>query len=207
VDVDRGQLVYPSLEDVPFIVYLHEISPVGGWAPGGRDGRRLERLAEVGQWLTSRGQSHPGLRPLANLRFEVSRLLPAVFCEPDVATTPRALKGKLLTHAGHEFGPRNPGSVVGAGLLMRVTAVPRGVTVAPVPAGRGLAPLATESRSNAKGGRAQYLSKCSRLRKELGMSRSRSVIRTLASTENPLFSQASMSATAVGRSASMPRNR
>jgi NADH:ubiquinone oxidoreductase subunit D len=44
----------------------------------------------------------------------------------------------------------------------------------------------TESRSSAKGGRAQYRSKCSRLWKQLGTSRSRSVIRPLASTENPL---------------------
>ena len=80
---------------------------------------------------------------------------------------------------------------------MRVTAAPRGVTVARIPAGTGVAPLANvpdrqrrdsppelvvgckhpvipvpvlprrrdeiESRSRAKGGRAQYRSKCSRL--------------------------------------------
>jgi hypothetical protein len=55
---------------------LHEFAPVGGRAAGGRDGRRLQRLAEVCENLTSRGRSHPGLLPLANLRFEVSRLLP-----------------------------------------------------------------------------------------------------------------------------------
>ena len=36
------------------------------------------------------GRRHPGLLPLANLRFEVIRLLPAVCDESDVATTPRA---------------------------------------------------------------------------------------------------------------------
>ena len=53
---------------------LHELTPVGGRAPGRRDGRRLERLAKMREGLTSRGRSHPGLLPLANLRFEVSRL-------------------------------------------------------------------------------------------------------------------------------------
>jgi hypothetical protein len=62
----------------------------------------------------------------------------------------------------------------------------------------------TDSRSSANGGRAQYRSRCSRLRKYLGTSRSRSVIRTLASIENPLFAQPSMSAAAAasGRRAS-----
>jgi hypothetical protein len=50
---------------------------------------RIERFAEVRQGLTSRGRSHPGLLPLANLRFEVSRLLPAGSSEADVATTPK----------------------------------------------------------------------------------------------------------------------
>jgi hypothetical protein len=89
VDVDHGQLVYPSLKDCPLKVDLHEFSPVGGWPAGGRHGRRLERFAQVCQGLTSRGRSHPGLLPLANLRFEVSRLLPAVSSEPDVAAAPK----------------------------------------------------------------------------------------------------------------------
>ena len=62
--------------------------------------------------------------------------------QPDVATTPRALQRKLLPHAGHEFGPRDPGGVVRAGVLSRVTAGSRGVTIAPMSAGRSLAPLA-----------------------------------------------------------------
>ena len=87
---------------------LNELAPVDRRATGRRDGRTLERLAEVCEGLTSRARSHPGLLPLANLRFEVSRLLPAVFSEPDVATTPRALERRLLPHPGHEFRPRNP---------------------------------------------------------------------------------------------------
>ena len=39
VDVDHGQLVYRSLKDVPVIVRLHELTPVGGRAMGGADGR------------------------------------------------------------------------------------------------------------------------------------------------------------------------
>ena len=78
------------LKDCPVESGLHELSPVGWRTTGGRDGRRLERFVEVCQGLTSRGRSHPGLLPLANLRFEVSRLLPAVSSQPDVATT---LKG------------------------------------------------------------------------------------------------------------------
>jgi hypothetical protein len=58
------------------------------------------------QGLTSRGLSHPGLRSLANLSLRVSRLLPAVYCKSDVATTPRARKRKLLPHPGHEGGPQ-----------------------------------------------------------------------------------------------------
>jgi hypothetical protein len=87
---------------------LHELAPVGGRAPGRRDGRWLKRFAEVCEGLTSRGRSHPGLLPLANLRFEVSRLLPAVFSEPDVAAAVRALERKLLPHPRHQFRPRNP---------------------------------------------------------------------------------------------------
>ena len=46
--------------------------------------------------LTSRGRSHPGLLPLANFRFDVSRLLPAISSQSDVAAARRALQGKLL---------------------------------------------------------------------------------------------------------------
>ena len=104
MDVDHGQLVYPSLKDCPVVMALHELSPVGRRATGGREGRWFEWFAEVCQGLISRGRSHPGLLPLANLRFEVSRLLPAVSSAPDVATTPRALQRKLLAHPSHEFG-------------------------------------------------------------------------------------------------------
>ena len=121
----------------PVVMDLHELSPVNRRATGGRDGRRFERFAEVCENLTSRGRSHPGLRPRANLRFEVSRLLPAVFSEPDVAAAPRALERKLLPHPGHQLGPGNPRRVVRAGLVIRirVAASFRGMTVDPMPAG------------------------------------------------------------------------
>ena len=108
VDVDHGQLVYPSLKDCPVVMDLHELSPVGRRATGGREGRWFEWFAEVCQGLTSRGRSHPGLLPLANLRFEVSRLLPAVSSEPDVAAAGGARKWKLLPHPSHQLGPGNP---------------------------------------------------------------------------------------------------
>jgi hypothetical protein len=130
------------LNRVAFVMGLDELGPFGGRAAGGRDGRRLERFAEVCKGMTSRGRSHPGLRPLANLRFEVRRLLPAVFSEPDVAAAPRALQWKLLAHPRHQFRPRNPRRVVRAGLLIRVTAASRGVVVARMPARLGNALLA-----------------------------------------------------------------
>jgi hypothetical protein len=122
--------------------------------------------------------------------------------QPDVAAAVRALERKLLPQPRHEFRPGNPGCVVRAGLLLRITTAFRTVTVTPMPAGRGISPLAdvpdrqrrdgraqrvvrrkhpvitmpvlprmrairssgpriTESRSSAKGGRAQYRSRCS----------------------------------------------
>jgi len=121
---------------------LHELAPVSGRATGGRHRWRFERFTEVCQGLTSRGRSHPGLLPLANLRFDVSRLLPAVSSEPDVTATRWARKRKLLPHPGHQFRPGNSGCVVRTGFLIRVAAASRAVTVAPMPAGRGVAALA-----------------------------------------------------------------
>ena len=46
--------------------------------------------------------------------------------QPDVAATRRARKRKLLTHPRHQYGPGNPGCVVGAGLFMSVGAAFRG---------------------------------------------------------------------------------
>ena len=138
---------------------LHDLAPVSGRATSGRDGRRLEWFAEMCENLTSRGRSHPGLRPLANLRFEVSRLLPAVCSEPDVTTAVRALERKLLPHPGHEFRPRNPRRVVRAGLLfrLRVTAACGAMTVAPMPAGRGLALLANVADGQRRDGPPQLV--------------------------------------------------
>ena len=85
-DVDHGQFVGRRLKDCPVVVDLHELSPVGGWPAGGRHGRRLERFAEVCQDLPNR----PWLDDERD--------------QPDVATTPRARKRKLLAHPSHEFG-------------------------------------------------------------------------------------------------------
>jgi hypothetical protein len=73
---------------------LHELSPVGRRATGRRDGRRLERFAEMCQDLPDR------------LRIGDEG------DESDVATTPRARNRKLLAHPSHEFGPSDPGGVV-----------------------------------------------------------------------------------------------
>ena len=113
---------------------VHEFAPVGGRATSGRDRRRFERPTQVREDLTLRGRSHPGLLPLANLRFDVSRLLPAVCAVAVMKAISRAMS---FAHAIRDVS-------------------------------------------------------CER-----GTSRSISVIRTLASTENPLFSQTSMSAAAA----------
>ena len=96
------------LKDCPVVIGLHELSPVDRRATGGRAGRWFERFAKMCQGLTLRGRRHPGLRPLANLRFEVSRLLPAVFSKLDVAAAGGARKWKLLPHPSHQLGPGNP---------------------------------------------------------------------------------------------------
>ena len=155
MDVDRRQLVGRRLKDVPVVVHLHELSPVGGRPASGRERRRFKRFAEVGEGLTSRGRSHPGLLPLANLRFEGSRLLPAVCSEPDVAAARRALEGKLLPHPRHQLGPGNSGRVVGAGLLLGIATAFRAVTVTPMPAGYDIALLADVADRQSRDGRPQ----------------------------------------------------
>jgi hypothetical protein len=74
VDVDVGQFVGRRLSHVAFVVDLHELSPVGRWATGGRDGRWFERFAEMCEDLPDRPR-------IGNERDEA-----------DVATTPRALQ-------------------------------------------------------------------------------------------------------------------
>ena len=71
MNIDHGQLVYPSLNRFAIVMDLHELAPVGRWATSGRHRWRLERFAKMREGLTSRGLSHPGLLPLANLRGPV----------------------------------------------------------------------------------------------------------------------------------------
>ena len=78
------------LKDGAVVMDLHELAPVGGRAPGGRDGRRLKRFAEVCQNLSDR----PRLRDEGD--------------QSDVAAAVRALERKLPPHPGHEFGPGGP---------------------------------------------------------------------------------------------------
>ena len=145
VNIDHGQLVGRHLNRFAIVMDLHELAPVGRWATSGRHRWWLERIAEVCENLTSRGLSHPGIRPLANLRFEVSRLLPAVCSEPDVTAAVRALKRKFSPTPGHEFRPGNPCRVVRAGLLIRirVTTAPRGATAGRRSVSRPATPCST----------------------------------------------------------------
>ena len=117
---------------------LDEFALVCGRAPGRRDWW-LERFAEVCQDLPDR----------ARLRNERD--------QPNVAAAVRALERKLLPHPGQEFRPGNPGGVVRAGLLRRVTAASRGVTVAPMPAGSGVAPLADVADGERRNGFSQLV--------------------------------------------------
>jgi hypothetical protein len=44
------------LKDVAIVVNLDKLAPVGGWAPGRRVGRRLDRFAKMGQDLQDRSR-------------------------------------------------------------------------------------------------------------------------------------------------------
>jgi len=55
----------------------------------------------------------------------------------------------------HQFGPGNPRRVVEAGLLLCIATALRAVTVAPMPAGRGIALLADVADRNSGDGRPQ----------------------------------------------------
>jgi hypothetical protein len=100
VDVDTGQLVYPSLKDSAVVMRLDEFAPDGGRATSGRHRWRLEWFAEVCENLPDR--SRPGDERN----------------QPDVAAAVRALERKLLPHPDQEFRPGNPGGVVRPGLLI-----------------------------------------------------------------------------------------
>ena len=70
--------------------------------------------------------------------------------EPDVAAAGWALERKLLPHPGQEFRPGNPRGVMRAGLLIRFAAA-RGMRLARMITGTGLAPLADVPFSPAPG--------------------------------------------------------
>ena len=112
------------MKDNAVVLGLNELVPVGRRAPRGCDWWRLERFAKMREDLPDR----PRLRDERD--------------QPDVTAARWALERKLLPNPGHQFRPRNPGGVMRAGLLIRGAAASGAVTVAPMPAGRGLAPLA-----------------------------------------------------------------
>ena len=82
---DYYAAAHPGPVDTLLIVEVAE-SSLAYDLPGRRDGRRLQRLAELCQNLPNRP------------RFGDKR------DRSDVATTPRALLRKLLPHPRHEFG-------------------------------------------------------------------------------------------------------
>ena len=97
-----GRKVYPSLKDVAVVMDLDELAPVGGWAAGGRDGRRCERFTQVGEDL------------LDGPRFGDER------DEPDVATT----------QPGHSSGNSSPTRAVSFAQAIREVSCERGLSVA-----------------------------------------------------------------------------
>ena len=58
-----GGLSIPRLKDGAIVMDLHEFAPVGGRTPGGRDGRRLKRFAEVHEDLPDRPERRRGVTP------------------------------------------------------------------------------------------------------------------------------------------------
>ena len=98
VDIDCGQFVGCRLQDVAIVMSVHELTPVGGRAPGRRDGWWLKRFAQMREDLPDR----PRFRDECD--------------QPDIAAAVRARKWKLLPHPRHQFRPGNPRGVVRAGL-------------------------------------------------------------------------------------------
>ena len=139
MNVDRGQLFGRRLKDIAIVMHLDKFVPVGGWASSGRDRRRFERFAEMCQDLPNRPR-------LCDERDQ-----------PDVAAASRALERKLLPHPRHELGPGDPGGVVRAGLLMRVTTASSVATFVPMPAVRGLPWLANVPDGQRRDGFSQLV--------------------------------------------------
>ena len=72
-----------------------KLAPVGRRAARRRDGRRLERFAELREYLPDR----PGLGDEGD--------------QPDVAASPGALEWKLLPHPRHQLTKVTPLALVG----------------------------------------------------------------------------------------------
>jgi len=88
VNVDRGQLVGRHLNHFAVVMRLDEFAPVGGRAAGGRDGRRLERFAEMREDFPDR----PRLRDERD--------------QPDVAPAVWALEWKMDSKKKGDIGVR-----------------------------------------------------------------------------------------------------
>jgi len=115
VDVDRSQLVGRRLKEVPVVVHLLELSPVGGRPASGREQRRFKRFAEVGEGLTSHGRSHPGFS-----RLRTSGSKGAGSCRPST------LSRMSPPHAGHWRGNFSPTRVISLAQAIRDVSWERG---------------------------------------------------------------------------------
>ena len=93
------------LKDCPVVVDLHELSPVGGWPAGRRHGRRRCRTRAKPSWPSPACESPLRSEPApAGGGLVIRPWLGDERDQPDVATTPRARKRKLLPHPCHQFG-------------------------------------------------------------------------------------------------------
>jgi hypothetical protein len=80
------------------------------------------RAGVTGGGAAIHGRSHPGLRPLANLRFEVSRLLPAV----SAGSVMKAINRMSPPQFGHWSGNSSPTRAMSLAHAIREVSCERG---------------------------------------------------------------------------------
>ena len=114
VDVDHGQLVYPSLEDVAVVMSLDKLAPGGGRSTAGETGGgssgspRCVRIVRIGPVSRTGSTQQPGVAKSAKARDGFALGKQPERNQPDVAAAVRALERKLLSHPRQQFRPCNP---------------------------------------------------------------------------------------------------
>ena len=83
------------------------------------------RAGDTGGGAALRGRRHPGHRPLANLRFEVSRLLPAV----SSGSVMNAISRMSPPQFGHSSGNSSPTRAMSFAQAIREVSCERGFAV------------------------------------------------------------------------------